>query len=83
MPVTGLGPDTHDAALGSELGGVREQIDEHLRQARLVSFQERQIIGQRHLQSLPAQREQRADERLRVRHDFGELDTLAPYAQLT
>src|SRR5262245_25230696 len=47
------GPDAHDAVLRREFAGVRQQVDEDLRQARAVTVDARQIRGKLQLQALP------------------------------
>ena len=70
------------AVLGPELVGVREQVDEHLREPRRIALHDRQIGGQLDLERLAALREEAAEHLGRILDDLRQRDRLAPDAQL-
>ena len=74
--------DANRAVRRRELVGVREQVDEHLRQALLVAAHDGHAVGDLDLDALPSLRDQRLDELARRDDDVVENHVLMPNREL-
>ena len=75
--------DANRAVRRRELVGVRQQVDEHLREALLIAAHDGNRPARLHLDALTSLRDQRLDELAGRRHDVVEHHVLMPNRELS